>query len=207
MKGGNNGENHNHNDVGNVIVYLEGQPAIIDAGNMTYTALTFSEKRYTLWNIRSAYHNLPIIGGIEQKPGAEYRTKSFEKSDTGAIADLQTAYPLETGLILFRRELRVDECAAVTDNLELREPVAVTWVWMLRSKPETFLTDKGITELAAGNLRMRFSDALSYRWEEIPINDERMAQSFPGSLFRLLLTAGLRIKHTERFEFDKGKSE
>ena len=207
LKGGNNGESHNHNDVGNVIVYLEGKPAIIDAGNMTYTALTFSEKRYTLWNIRSAYHNLPIIGGIEQKPGAEYRTKFFEERDTGAIAELQTAYPPEAGLILFRRELYMDESAAVTDNLELREPTEVTWVWMLRSKPETFSTEKGMTELTAGNLRMRFSDTLSYRWEEIPVNDERMALSFPGSLFRLLLTAGPRIKHTERFEFDKGKSD
>ncbi|HPR77382.1 MAG TPA: hypothetical protein PLR69_02180, partial [Candidatus Limiplasma sp.] len=105
------------------------------------------------------------------------------------------------------RELCMDECAAVTDNLELRGPTEITWVWMLRSKPETFSTEKGMTELTAGNLRMRFSDTLSYRWEEIPVNDERMALSFPGSLFRLLLTAGPRIKHTERFEFDKGKSD
>ena len=207
IKGGSNGENHNHNDVGNVIVYLEGQPAIIDAGNMTYTALTFSEKRYKLWNTRSAYHNLPIIGGFEQKAGAEYRTNLFNTSDTGAVAELQTAYPPETGLTLFRRELCMGECAAVTDNLELLESAEITWVWMLRFKPENLSTVGGITELTAGNLRMRFSEALSCRWEEIPIKDERMARNFPGSLYRLLLTAKPNSKHTETFTFWKGKGE
>jgi len=39
---GNNGKSHNHNDVGNFIVYSEGMPAIIDVGVETYTAKTFT---------------------------------------------------------------------------------------------------------------------------------------------------------------------
>ncbi len=46
-KGGHNAESHNHNDVGNFIVYYNGQPVIIDAGVGAYTAKTFSAERYT----------------------------------------------------------------------------------------------------------------------------------------------------------------
>ena len=74
---------------------------------------------------------------------------------------------------------------------------------MLRYKPERFLTDNGTTVLAAGPLWMRFSAALSYRWEEIPVNDERMARSFPGSLYRLLFTAEPSASYAERFEFGR----
>ena len=60
-QGGHNAESHNHNDVGNFIVYADGQPAIIDVGVETYTAKTFSSQRYEIWTMQSAYHNLPSI--------------------------------------------------------------------------------------------------------------------------------------------------
>ena len=44
-KGGHNGENHNHNDVGSFMLYLDGEPAVVDAGNLVYTAKTFSSER------------------------------------------------------------------------------------------------------------------------------------------------------------------
>src|SRR5919202_1922411 len=44
-QGGHNAESHNHNDVGNFLVYADGKPAIIDVGVETYTAKTFSAKR------------------------------------------------------------------------------------------------------------------------------------------------------------------
>jgi hypothetical protein len=46
-------EIHNHNDVGNFILYVDGMPAIIDIGAVTYTALTFSKDRYKIWNMQS----------------------------------------------------------------------------------------------------------------------------------------------------------
>ena len=94
---------------------------------MTYTALTFSSERYTLWNTRSAYHNLPIIGGLEQREGAKYCAQRFEADETGASAELQNAYPEEAGVTLFRRELSVGEYAVVSDSLELQAATEVTW--------------------------------------------------------------------------------
>lgn len=54
-KGGHNNESHNHNDVGNFIVYLDGLPVLIDAGVEAYTAKTFSSSRYEIWTMQSNY--------------------------------------------------------------------------------------------------------------------------------------------------------
>ena len=35
-KGGNNGESHNHNDVGSFVLYCDGKPAVIDVGTGVY---------------------------------------------------------------------------------------------------------------------------------------------------------------------------
>jgi len=51
-KGGHNAESHNHNDVGNFIIYADGLPAIIDVGVETYTAKTFSPRRYEIWTMQ-----------------------------------------------------------------------------------------------------------------------------------------------------------
>jgi hypothetical protein len=76
-KGGHNNESHNHNDVGNFIVYLDGEPMIIDVGVETYTRKTFSSKRYEIWTMQSAYHNLPTIDGIMQAPGRQFSAKNI----------------------------------------------------------------------------------------------------------------------------------
>lgn len=44
-------ERHNHNDIGQFIVYADGKPVIIDVGVETYTAKTFSERRYEIWTM------------------------------------------------------------------------------------------------------------------------------------------------------------
>ncbi|MCX6624562.1 MAG: heparinase II/III family protein, partial [Acidobacteria bacterium] len=65
-QGGHNMESHNHNDVGNFIVYADGKPVIIDIGVETYSAKTFSAQRYDIWTMQSAWHNLPTVDGVMQ---------------------------------------------------------------------------------------------------------------------------------------------
>ncbi|MBR2460940.1 MAG: heparinase II/III family protein, partial [Clostridia bacterium] len=69
IKGGCNAESHNHNDIGNVIVFADGKPILIDAGSGVYTRRTFSSERYTIWAMRSEYHNCATVNGVDQLPG------------------------------------------------------------------------------------------------------------------------------------------
>jgi hypothetical protein len=72
-KGGHNDENHNHNDVGSVIAALDATPVLIDLGQPTYTAISFSDRRYEQWVVRSEWHNVPVVDGQDQQPGAQWR--------------------------------------------------------------------------------------------------------------------------------------
>lgn len=60
-KAGDNGDSHNHNDVGSFTLYKNGRPFVIDLGVGTYTGQTFSDRRYELWTMQSQFHNLPTF--------------------------------------------------------------------------------------------------------------------------------------------------
>ena len=109
--GGHNAESHNHNDVGNFVVYLDGNPVLIDVGVESYTAKTFSSKRYEIWTMQSAFHNLPTINGVMQAAGRQYEARDvgFHADDAAAefTADLAAAYPERSG----RREMAPQRAA------------------------------------------------------------------------------------------------
>jgi len=107
-KGGHNGEHHNHNDVGSFIVASDGVPVVVDAGRPTYTLQTFGPDRYDIWTMQSGWHNVPVIGGQEQPPGAGFAASGVEVSigdDTGFAAELSGAYPEAAP---WRRAVRLD---------------------------------------------------------------------------------------------------
>ena len=90
VKGGHNGEHHNHNDVG--IVRRGARTACrcsSTPGRPTYTAQTFGPDRYAIWTMQSAWHNVPVIRGREQLPGAAYaaRDVAVEIGDDGVVAE------------------------------------------------------------------------------------------------------------------------
>jgi hypothetical protein len=131
-KGGDNAESHNHNDVGNFIVALDGVPALIDAGVGVYSRQTFSPaERYGIWTMRSAFHNLPLIDGVEQRAGREFRATDVQ-CEIGEAAswlrlDLAQAYPAEAGVRRWVRTVRLERVGdgrvVIEDEWELeREP-------------------------------------------------------------------------------------
>ncbi|MFB7892062.1 heparinase II/III family protein [Microbacterium sp. NPDC056044] len=92
VKGGHNGEHHNHNDVGSFVVASDGVPVIVDAGRPTYTLQTFGPGRYDIWTMQSGWHNVPVIGGLEQSPGAEYAASEVEVDGASLSLELAGAY-------------------------------------------------------------------------------------------------------------------
>ncbi len=119
VKGGHNRESHNHNDLGNFILYRKNAPVIIDAGVGVYSRDTFSENRYKIWTMQSSYHNLPEIDGMMQLPGREYRTDGFTvEGDTVAIS-YRNAYPKEISATRVTREITANKDGiAVSDRVE-----------------------------------------------------------------------------------------
>ena len=94
LKGGHNRESHNHNDVGNFLLYRKSDPIIIDAGNLEYTRDTFNENRYKIWTNQSSYHNLPDIDGVMQQAGREFAADRFECLGDSASVSYGGAYPI-----------------------------------------------------------------------------------------------------------------
>ena len=182
-KGGHNGENHNHNDVGSFILTAEGEPEIVDAGNMLYSAKTFSSRRYTLWNVRAAYHNLPLIGSFEEKEGTEYAARNAETTENGFSLDLAAAYEKAAGIRSLRRTFALDEDGLIlTDDISLETGLPVTWVFMLRHQPVL-----SYGQADTGRIILHFPEELEAEVEEIRMTDARMAGIWHDSLWRLLL--------------------
>ena len=198
-QGGNNGESHNHNDVGNFLVYSDGQPVIIDVGVETYTAKTFSPHRYEIWTMQSAYHNCPTINNVMQSAGRKFAASDvrYQANDTAVEFQLNmaTAYPPEARLERWNRTLRLhrtkneiellDEYvlqqAAETITLTLMTPCVVN----VGSPGELSLT------MPSGKpVRVNYNaQALVPGVEEIHIDDARLRQSWGDRLFRILLRA------------------
>jgi hypothetical protein len=119
---GNNGKSHNHNDVGDFIVYADGQPVIIDVGSGTYTARTFSKDRYQLWFNTSAFHNLPTINGFQEQEGLAYGASQvsyrMERHGARLKMDIAKAYPAAAGVVTWRRSIIADRSGqiVITDS-------------------------------------------------------------------------------------------
>ena len=120
MKGGHNGESHNHNDVGSYIVYADGEPLLIDPGVGEYTAKTFSKDRYTIWTMQSQFHNLPLINGTGQKDGRQYAARVVSRKKGTLTLDIAGAYPAEAAVKSWKRTVTAAKSAVtVTEDYAL----------------------------------------------------------------------------------------
>ena len=115
-KGGHNAESHNHNDVGSFILYKNDRPVFLDPGVERYCKDTFSSKRYSLWTMRSLYHNLPALNGMEQLPGKQYRARIISCAGAELVMELKDAYPSGCGLKSYIRRVRLDDGGFVCED-------------------------------------------------------------------------------------------
>ena len=116
--GGHNAESHNHNDVGDFIVYDGGEPVIIDVGRGTYTYKMFRGDRYAIWFNNSAYHNLPTINGHVQPHGrtaeaTEVRHQTYGSGDAEVSMNIGTAYPSAAGINRWERTVRMTPTSGI----------------------------------------------------------------------------------------------
>lgn len=167
---GNNGKSHNHNDVGDFIVYADGRPVIIDVGSGLYTSRTFSKDRYRLWFNTSAFHNLPTVNGRQQEEGREYSAGqvSYRTDRQGArlTMDLAKAYPAAAGIRSWKRTVNAEKAGRITITDSCRLSSAVD------SLTQTFMTVAAVgipapgvilfTTAAGNNVELRY-DARAWK--------------------------------------------
>ncbi len=134
---GHNGESHNHNDVGDFLVYDEGFPVIIDVGAGTYTSKTFSAQRYNLWFNTSPYHNLPTINQKEQKPGKLYGASDVQyHSNENTVKfsmNMAKSWSEDVGISKWNRTLLIErkKGISIADNYALtKKPESLTQTFM-----------------------------------------------------------------------------
>ena len=198
-QGGNNGKSHNHNDVGNFMVYADGMPAIIDVGVETYTAKTFSPQRYEIWTMQSAYHNCPTIDGVMQSAGRQFAATevSYHADDRAAELhlDLAKAYPPEAHLAFWNRTLRLDRAGnaiEVVDDYRLTQAAKViTLTLMTPCAAQVSVPGEIRLPMTSGDpVRVAYDGRVFHAAvEEIPINDEQLRRSWGERLYRILLRA------------------
>jgi hypothetical protein len=189
--GGHNAESHNHNDVGNFVVFLDGQPVLIDVGVETYTAKTFSAQRYDIWTMQSAYHNLPTINGVMQAAGRQYaaRNVSFQADDTAAefTADIAAAYPKEAGVDKWIRTIRLERAPnriVVNDVYTLRAPNGrIEMSFMTPRQPHA--SGAGI-DLGGASISIGGPAAPAIRIEEVATTDARLRPIWGPRIFRIV---------------------
>ncbi len=193
VKGGHNNESHNHNDVGSFLLYKDGCAVLIDAGSGKYTKKTFSPERYSIWNMSSEYHNLPLIGGYAQRNGARYKSREekYDGKERRVSMQLADAYIEEAGLESFVRTCEFFGASLkITDSLCLRAPSAVQFRFLTAEKP--ILLSPGCVSLPA-KMALSFDPALSFEAVKVETENYSPKGAFgTDSLWQIRLGAELK---------------
>jgi len=203
-KGGHNAESHNHNDIGNVVIYVDGLPVLVDAGVEAYTAKTFSSRRYEIWTMQSAYHNLPTVNGVQQAPGRGYaaRNVTYRADDQRAelSLDIAGAYPEAVGINTWLRTVTLNRGTdvTITDTYDLKG-VSGDIILNLLTACDVLLQDGGritltATELNDGRIsgaaQLHYdADKLTALTEEIVVKDSNLKRIWGNCLTRIVLKA------------------
>jgi hypothetical protein len=208
-KGGHNAESHNHNDIGNFVVFLDGAPLLIDLGVETYTAKTFSPQRYEIWTMQSPWHNLPVINGTHQVSGREFsaRDARYRADDTAAELQLELAgaWPAAAAINRWTRTLRLERGRKIvlTDDYQLREsrePAVFNFITQAAPEIGTSGVIRLKTHLGAIALLQFDATRLEAKIEAKEITDPQLASSWGGHVHRIRLTEKTAI-NAARHEF------
>jgi hypothetical protein len=203
--GGHNGQSHNHNDVGNVVVFADGRPLLVDAGVGEYTAKTFSAARYDLWTMQSSWHDLPTINGADQRAGAAFRARDVAFAATPSAVrfslDIAPAWAEDASVTRYRREVALDRRRGeivLGEDYALgacREPLRLRF--LAAAEPDATVPGRVVLRpggepggSGAGSYVLAYDAARFVATVETkPIDDARLAPVWGARLFRITLTA------------------
>ncbi len=198
VKAGHNDESHNHNDVGQVEFYLNGDEVLIDYGSGIYDRDYFGEGRYERFECGSQGHNLPIIDGHFQKPGREFHAANVEITEHGITMDIAPAYGIDS-LKRLVRNVSFDQSMGnmtLIDEIDLSsDHFNVTERFISFSKPE-FCSGKIILHGKNGDAVMCYSA------KEFDVAVTEQNPSKPHDLRRIHIIDFTPRESTSRIKFE-----
>lgn len=121
IKGGDNGEPHNHNDIGSFFYLVGGEQLITDLGAGEYTREYFGTGRYEILCNSSMGHSVPVMNGELQKTGKQYRASEFSADGKGTTSiEFAEAYgnPMGGSLVRTAEFSLENGSLLVTDTFE-----------------------------------------------------------------------------------------
>ena len=207
VKGGHNAEIHNHNDVGGFIIHRRAESLVCELGAGKYVKEFFGPRRYEFLTTRSAGHNVPLVNGLEQMPGAEHRAEGFglveEAGTAGVRMELRSAYPTEADLESLERRVILHKAAP--GRVELTDTVRFA------ERPGSYelpLYTEGVFEAGgAGKVVARGeSGALEITWDaalldavidSIEHGDDRLAAHFGPAISRCTFRLKQPVRNAE----------
>lgn len=193
-KGGYNDESHNHNDAGTFSLWMKNTPMLIDAGVGTYTRQTFSSERYSIWTMQSNYHNLPMINGVPQKYGRQYKATEvkYDKKRNSFSANIATAYPEEAKVNKWMRSYTLKNGKLlVADRFSLQEATGKNVIhFMTWGKVDTSVPGKVSIEVNGQKALLEYNPSqLEAGIEAVTLTDPRLSGVWGQQIYRLSLTA------------------
>ena len=210
-KGGNNGEQHNHNDVGSFVLYYNSNPIFIDPGVGTYTRETFSADRYKIWTMQSGYHNLPIINGQMQEAGTNYAASqsSFKSTPKEVVfsTDISQAYPEEAGVSTWVRTYTLlrGKRFIIKDKYELKGTYGKTEIVFMTPLPCKVEQNGVLLSGKDFQLDLAYpSSIVSCDVEEVKIEDNKLSRVWGDKLYRIkFMLKGSGDKGDIKFEIKR----
>ncbi|MBP8261359.1 MAG: heparinase II/III family protein, partial [Verrucomicrobia bacterium] len=162
----------------------------------TYTAATFSSKRYEHWAFQSQYHNVPTINGVMQGAGRGFAARQVTcRADDAAAEiamDIAPAYPASARVASWIRKVTLfrDRFVEIQDRYRLSDLAGKTALHFLAAAPLDAAREPGrIFFPADAGVRMEYDAAsLIPSVETLPMTDKRLASVWGPALYRLSLT-------------------
>lgn len=193
-KGGYNNESHNHNDIGTFSLYVHTVPMIIDAGVGTYTRQTFSSERYTIWTMQGDYHNIPMINGVSQAFGGQYKAvdAAFDRKKMTFSLNLSAAYPEQTGVKSWKRSYTLKNgTLSISDNFSLTKADQPNRIHFL-TRGRVDIATPGIISVEVDGEKIRLlydKEQFTVSSETISLEDKRLSDVWGSEIYRLSLEA------------------
>ena len=168
-KGGTNSEPGNHNDVGALIIFSNGEPVAVDPGIGSYNNDYFNQKyRYLRWFTNSNAHSCPEINGNQQIAGGVRASKNetCDVDNRCVSMEIGAAYPDEAGVeSLVRTSKLEDGKITVTDSVKLNGEGE--YVFHLDLVHEPKLIADGKVDIGEGRVLTFDSSALEFSYERV----------------------------------------